>query len=184
MRMIASSPAMQQVLSLVLRAAPAPWTVLIQGETGTGKELIARLIHLLSPRKDGPFITLNCAAVPEGLFESELFGHEKGAFTGAANRRRGVFEQAHQGTLLLDEVGRTAAGGAGQTAAGPAGKNHLPGGRRATGGGGCPHPGRHQPRPQTDGGNGQLPRRSLLPAQCHHHRRSLPCGSARRKSRS
>ncbi len=104
-RMIASSPAMKNVLSLALRAAPAPWTVLIGGETGTGKELIARLIHLLSPRKDEPFITLNCAAVPEGLFESELFGHEKGAFTGAANRRRGVFEQAHQGTLLLDEVG-------------------------------------------------------------------------------
>ena len=104
-RMIASSPAMKNVLSLALRAAPAPWTVLIQGETGTGKELVARLIHLLSPRKDGPFITLNCAAVPEGLFESELFGHEKGAFTGAANRRRGVFEQAHLGTLFLDEAG-------------------------------------------------------------------------------
>lgn len=104
-RMIAVSPAMRQVLSLALRAAPSPWTVLIQGETGTGKELIARLIHQLSPRKHGPFVTLNCAAVPEGLFESELFGHEKGAFTGAANRRRGVFEQAHQGTLLLDEVG-------------------------------------------------------------------------------
>jgi len=104
-RMIAASPAMRQVLSLVMRAAPSPWTVLIQGETGTGKELIARLIHLLSPRKEGPFIPLNCAAVPEGLFESELFGHEKGAFTGAANRRRGVVEQAHGGTLLLDEVG-------------------------------------------------------------------------------
>jgi two-component system response regulator AtoC len=104
-RMIAASPAMRQVLSLVLRSAPSPWTALIQGETGTGKELIARLIHLFSPRKEGPFVALNCAAVPEGLFESELFGHEKGAFTGAANRRRGVFEQAHQGTLLLDEVG-------------------------------------------------------------------------------
>jgi two-component system response regulator AtoC len=104
-RMIAASPAMQQVLSLALRAAPSPWTVLIQGETGTGKELVARLIHQLSPRKDRPFIPLNCAAVPEGLFESELFGHEKGAFTGAANRRRGVFEQADQGTLFLDEVG-------------------------------------------------------------------------------
>lgn len=104
-RMIAASPAMRQVLSLALRAAPSPWTVLIQGETGTGKELIARLIHLLSPRREGPFIPLNCAAIPEGLFESELFGHEKGAFTGAVNRRRGVFEQAHQGTLLLDEVG-------------------------------------------------------------------------------
>ena len=104
-RMIAAGPAMRQVLSLVLRAAPSPWTVLIQGETGTGKELIARLLHLLSPRKEAAFVTLNCAAVPEGLFESELFGHEKGAFTGAANRRRGAFEQAHQGTLLLDEVG-------------------------------------------------------------------------------
>ncbi|MGE4559479.1 MAG: sigma-54-dependent transcriptional regulator [Desulfobulbus sp.] len=104
-RMIAASPAMRQVLSLALRAAPSPWTVLIHGETGTGKELVARLIHLLSPRKDKPFIPLNCAAVPEGLFESELFGHEKGAFTGAANRRRGVFEQADQGTLFLDEVG-------------------------------------------------------------------------------
>ena len=104
-RMIAAGPAMRQVLSLVLRAAPSPWTVLIQGETGTGKELLARLIHLLSPRKEGVFVACNCAAVPEGLFESELFGHEKGAFTGAVNRRRGAFEQAHQGTLLLDEVG-------------------------------------------------------------------------------
>lgn len=104
-RMIAASPAMRQVLSLVLRAAPSPWDVLIQGETGTGKELIARLIHLLSARREAPFVPLNCAAVPEGLFESELFGHEKGAFTGAIHRRRGVFEQAHQGTLLLDEVG-------------------------------------------------------------------------------
>ncbi len=104
-RMIAASPAMQQVLSLTLRAAPSPWTVLIHGETGTGKELVARLLHLLSPRKDRPFVPLNCAAVPDGLFESELFGHEKGAFTGAANRRRGLFEQADQGTLFLDEVG-------------------------------------------------------------------------------
>ncbi|NLX17983.1 MAG: sigma-54-dependent Fis family transcriptional regulator [Desulfobulbus sp.] len=104
-RIVAASPAMQQVLSLVMRAAASPWTVLIQGETGTGKELIARLLHLLSPRKSGPFIPINCAAIPEGLFESELFGHEKGAFTGAGGRRRGVFEQAHQGSLLLDEVG-------------------------------------------------------------------------------
>nr|WP_321464580.1 sigma-54 dependent transcriptional regulator [uncultured Desulfobulbus sp.] len=104
-RMIGASAGMQQVLSLALRAAPSPWTVLIVGETGTGKDLVARLIHQLSPRKDNPFIPLNCAAVPEGLFESELFGHEKGAFTGAANRRRGVFEQADGGTLFLDEVG-------------------------------------------------------------------------------
>ena len=104
-RMIGESAAMKKLLSLVVRAAPTPWTILIRGETGTGKELIARLIHQLSQRKDGPFIELNCAAVPESLFESELFGHEKGAFTGAEARRRGVFEQANGGTLLLDEAG-------------------------------------------------------------------------------
>jgi len=104
-RMIGESAAMKKLLSLVVRAAPTPWTILIRGETGTGKELIARLVHQLSQRKDGPFIELNCAAVPESLFESELFGHEKGAFTGAEARRRGVFEQANGGTLLLDEAG-------------------------------------------------------------------------------
>ena len=104
-RMIAESRAMKNVLSMVLRAAPTPWTVLLHGETGTGKELIARLLHLLSSHKNGPFIELNCAAIPESLFESELFGHEKGAFTGAEARRKGVFEQAHTGTLFLDEVG-------------------------------------------------------------------------------
>jgi two-component system response regulator AtoC len=104
-RMVGKSEALHEVLSVISRAAPAPWTVLIQGETGTGKELIARLLHLLSPRKDGPFIELNCAAIPESLFESELFGHEKGAFTGAQRRRRGVFEQADSGTLFLDEAG-------------------------------------------------------------------------------
>jgi two-component system response regulator AtoC len=104
-RMVGNSAPLREVLSIISRSAPTPWTVLIRGETGTGKELIARLIHLLSPKKDGPFIELNCAAVPESLFESELFGHEKGAFTGAHSRRRGVFEQADNGTLFLDEVG-------------------------------------------------------------------------------
>ncbi len=104
-RMVAGSQAMKNLLSMALRAAATPWTVLIRGETGTGKELIARLIHLLSPRKDAPFVEMNCAAVPESLFESELFGHEKGAFTGAAARRKGLFEQADGGTLFLDEAG-------------------------------------------------------------------------------
>ncbi len=104
-RLVGHSQAMQNVVSIVQRAAPAPWTVLVRGETGTGKELVARLIHLLSPRKEQPFIELNCAAVPENLFESELFGHEKGSFTGAAARRRGVFELADGGTLFLDEIG-------------------------------------------------------------------------------
>ena len=104
-RLVGSSKPLQDVLSVVKRAAPTPWTVLIRGETGTGKELVARLIHLLSPRKDGPFIEVNCAAIPENLFESELFGHEKGAFTGADSRRRGVFELADGGTVFLDEIG-------------------------------------------------------------------------------
>ena len=105
LNMIGESPAMKEILSLVRRIAPTPWTALIRGETGTGKELIARLIHLLSDRANGPFIEVNCAAIPENLFESELFGHEKGAFTGAATTRTGRFELASNGTLFLDEVG-------------------------------------------------------------------------------
>lgn len=105
LNIIAGSSAMKEVISMARRVAESPFSVLIQGETGTGKELIARLIHLLSPRRDNPFLELNCAAIPENLFESELFGHEKGAFTGAANRRRGRFELAHGGTLFLDEIG-------------------------------------------------------------------------------
>ncbi len=107
LKIVAKSPAMKKVLSLVNRVAQNPWTVLIQGETGTGKELLARLIHLLSTRKDNVFIEVNCAAIPENLFESELFGHEKGAFTGALNRRHGHFELAHEGTLFLDEISET-----------------------------------------------------------------------------
>jgi len=105
LRIIGDGPAMAEVLSLVRRVAPTPWSVLIRGETGTGKELIARLVHLLSPAADGPFAEVNCGAVPENLFESELFGHEKGAFTGAASTRRGRFELAKGGTLFLDEIG-------------------------------------------------------------------------------
>ncbi len=104
-RIIGESAEMKNVLSLARRIAPTPWAVLIRGETGTGKELIAHLIHLLSPRKDQPFVEVNCAAIPENLFESELFGHEKGAFTGAHAARRGRFELADAGTLFLDEIG-------------------------------------------------------------------------------
>jgi formate hydrogenlyase transcriptional activator len=104
-QIIGSSPALESVLEQVERVAPTDSTVLVQGETGTGKELIARAIHNLSPRCGRPFIKLNCAAIPFDLLESELFGHEKGAFTGAIAQKIGRFELADKGTLFLDEVG-------------------------------------------------------------------------------
>jgi two-component system NtrC family response regulator len=103
--LIGSSPAMQRLFEAMELVAPAPSTVLIQGETGTGKELVARALHHDSPRKDAAFVTVNCGAIPESLIESELFGHRKGAFTGAGSDRMGKFEAADGGTLLLDEVG-------------------------------------------------------------------------------
>ena len=104
-QLIGRSPALEAVLDGVKRVAPTSSTVLIQGETGTGKELIARAIHNISPRCGRPFIKLNCAAIPLDLLESELFGHEKGAFTGAIAQKLGRFELADKGTLFLDEVG-------------------------------------------------------------------------------
>jgi len=104
-QIIGNSPALETVLEKVERVATTTSTVLIEGETGTGKELIARAIHTLSPRYGRPFIKLNCAAIPLDLLESELFGHEKGAFTGAIAQKIGRFEMAHTGTLFLDEVG-------------------------------------------------------------------------------
>ncbi|MBI4776681.1 MAG: sigma-54-dependent Fis family transcriptional regulator [Deltaproteobacteria bacterium] len=105
--MIGHSPAMKAIFELVRTIGDVDSTVLITGETGAGKELLARTIHFNSIRKDGPFLALDCGAVPENLLESELFGHEKGAFTGAVGRKRGRFERAHGGTLFLDEIGNT-----------------------------------------------------------------------------
>ena len=107
---IGDSPATKAMMRMILKVAPSAHTVLILGESGTGKELVAREIHQNSPRRDRPFLAVNCAALTETLLESELFGHEKGAFTDAHQMKRGVFERAHQSTLFLDEIGDTSLG--------------------------------------------------------------------------
>jgi DNA-binding NtrC family response regulator len=103
--LVGTSPKMQEIFALLQQAGPSKACVLITGESGTGKEMVARTLHALSPRRQGPFIAINCAALPETLIESELFGHEKGSFTGASERRAGCFEVSQHGTLLLDEIG-------------------------------------------------------------------------------
>ncbi|HEX3253892.1 MAG TPA: sigma-54 dependent transcriptional regulator [Pyrinomonadaceae bacterium] len=103
--LVGKSESIRKIYFLIEQVAPSTASVLITGESGTGKELVARTIHKMSPRHDKPFIAINCSAIPESLMESELFGHEKGAFTGAASRRQGCFELADTGTLLLDEIG-------------------------------------------------------------------------------
>ena len=103
--MAGDGPAMQQVAALIRQVAPTDLSVLILGESGTGKELVARAIHENSRRAGGPLITVNCGAIPEGIFESEIFGHERGSFTGAERQRKGMFELADGGTIFLDEIG-------------------------------------------------------------------------------
>jgi DNA-binding NtrC family response regulator len=102
--LLGRSPAMQNLFDLIAKVAPTDASVLVTGETGSGKEVVAQTLHSLSPRKAGPFVAVNCGAIPKDLIASELFGHEKGSFTGASRTRKGCFEQAHGGTLFLDEI--------------------------------------------------------------------------------
>jgi DNA-binding NtrC family response regulator len=102
---VGCAPSLKKVSLAVQRAAGSDATVLLEGESGTGKELFAKAVHALSSRRDGPFVAINCAAIPEGLLETELFGHEKGSFTGATGRKLGKFEVANRGTIFLDEIG-------------------------------------------------------------------------------
>ncbi|RPI53561.1 MAG: sigma-54-dependent Fis family transcriptional regulator [Acidobacteria bacterium] len=104
-QIIGDAPSLKQAILALQRASGSDATVLLEGESGTGKELFARALHTLSPRSEGPFVAINCAAIPDNLLETELFGHEKGAFTGAVARKPGKFELAHRGTLFLDEIG-------------------------------------------------------------------------------
>lgn len=167
--LIGSSPALEGVRHEVAQVAPTEATVLILGETGTGKEVVARMIHMLSERADKPFVPVNCGAIPGELLESELFGHEKGAFTGAITQRKGRFELAQGGTIFLDEIGdmpfsmqvkilRVLAGA--QVRA--RWRQCLVRCRRA-------HRGGDAPRSALDGRRGQVPPGSLLPSQRLSH---------------
>src|SRR5262249_8403102 len=162
---VGTSAALRAVLEQVEVVAPTESTVLIVGETGTGKELIARAIHTIGSRCSRPFVKLNCAAIPSGLLESELFGDAKGAFTGAMAERIGRFELAHGGTLFLDEVGDISVGATAQAAARAAGPRVRAPGKHPNHSGGCAAGRGNQPGPGADGGRETISRGSLFSAR-------------------
>ena len=161
---------------MIRRLAPHVRTALITGETGTGKELVARALHQTGPRRDRRFVTVNCSAVVETLFESELFGHMRGAFTGATEHKPGLFELADGGTLFLDEIGELPPVGAGQAAAGARARRGAPRRLARVAARQRARHRRDQPRPARGGGRRPVPERSVLPAE---HRRSEAAAAAR-----
>ena len=163
---VGRSPRMSQIFRLIDRVSRTSSTVLVHGESGTGKELVARALHFTSARSTKRFLSVNCGAMPENLLESELFGHERGAFTGAVKDKRGLFEEADGGTLFLDEIGEMPAD-AGQAAARAAGEDGAQGRRQPGGEGRRAHHRGHQPQPPGDDRGGDLPRGPLLPPQRH-----------------
>ncbi len=167
--LIGRSPAMTKIFELVRKAARSDANILVLGESGTGKELIARAIHANSPRATQAFVPVDCASLPEQLLESELFGHEKGAFTGAVKSKRGLMEVADRGTLFLDEIGELPLGAPGEAPAcapgapAPSRRRHRPDRRRRARGLG------DQPRPARGRGEGPVPGGALLPRQRDRH---------------
>ena len=159
---LGESQAWKRVLAMVDAAAATDSPVLLRGESGTGKELLARRLHHLSPRAASPYISVNCAAVPIDMWEAEFFGHRKGAFTGAASERDGLFVLADRGTLFLDEVAAAPLADPGQAPARPAGRRVQPPGRRTAHPGGRSGSGRHQRGPAGGDQAGALPARPLL----------------------
>ena len=162
---LGESPAWRQALEMVDAAAATDSVVLLRGESGTGKELLARRLHQKSARAGGPYVRVNCAAVPTEMWESEFFGHRKGSFTGASADRDGRFQLAHGGTLFLDEIGAMPVRDPGQAAARDPGRRVPPRGRRAAHARGRADRGRHQRRPGGGDQGGAVPRRPLLPPE-------------------
>ena len=171
---------MGKLLDQVSTVAATEFPVLLLGESGTGKEMVARYIHRRSARPHGPFIAVNCAAVPTELFESEFFGHVRGSFTGAHADRKGLFEAAEGGTIFLDEIGEIAAREPGQAPAGPAGERGPPCRGQNDAEGERPADLRHEPRSQGGREAGPVPRGPLLPHQRVPGPDSAPPGKARR----
>ena len=181
--MLGASPPMQAVFTFIRKVAPTSAPVLILGESGTGKEMVAQALHRRSPQRNGPFIAINCNAIPENLLESELFGHEKGSFTGAHAQRKGHIESAAGGTLFLDEIGELPRVGAGEAAALSPGKA-LSAGRRPAGDSerharDCGH----EREPAGVGRERDVSRGPLLSAGRGRRQGALRCGSAETTSR-
>ena len=177
--LIGRSPSMQEIYRTIARLTTADLTVMINGESGTGKELVARALHDYGKRRAGSFVAINMAAIPRELIESELFGHERGAFTGATNRSQGRFEQANGGTLFLDEIGDMPPEAQTRLSARAAGGRIHQRRRPAADQGQCPHHRRDPSRPAQCHPAGPVPRRSVLPAE----RRADPPAAAARAGR-
>ena len=164
--MIGISPKMKDVFHLIRKVAPLDCNVLIQGESGTGKELVARSIHRESPRRDKPFVAFNCGGFTEELIASELFGYERGAFTGATATKIGILETAHKGTVFMDEIGDMPPSMQGKLLRVIQEKRISPGGKQPPHPTGPAIPGRHQQGPEAGGAGGEVPGGPLFSPQC------------------